>query len=302
MGASSSTLSQVSVGFPSKPELVSAIARFEASATEAEVSHATAERRADLYEQLGELYQDAAMYLKAEDAFTRAVTLLRTGPQDKLAAAKEQLGLLDVQMGKIKEAEKQQMESLHLRERLGDHAGTALSWRDLAAVYSAEHNYKKSVEYAQRAMDAIGNDATVAPAARIEILEIRGFASCGAGDCAEAIPFLQRAVALAKASYGADSLPVALNTYVLGYVCWHGGDLEGAARWMGEGTSRMKAELGWGHPMYIGAMRQYAGFLRERGRVEEAEVAEQVVRHADTVVDARSLTGMAGAIQTAGLR
>jgi len=59
---------------------------------------------------------------------------------------------------------------------------------------------------------------------------------------------------------------------------------------MKRGTDRMKAERGWGHAFYMGAMEQYAKLLRQRGEVEAASAAQRETRQAADVVDARSFT------------
>ena len=71
---------------------------------------------------------------------------------------------------------------------------------------------------------------------------------------------------------------------------------------MARGTARMKVDLGWGHAVYINVMSDYAQFLRERGQLEAAAVAQREVRQAQSVVDVRSLAGRSGEVGAAGLR
>jgi tetratricopeptide (TPR) repeat protein len=212
------------------------------------------------------------------------------------------LGQLYIAMKRYKDAEKAQLEALRIREQMKDRIGEVLTWKELTAVYVAEKNYKKASDYAQRAMDAVGNDAKVNDMEQIEIRQALGYALCGAGQCARALPVMQDALDRSKAAYGADSLPVGIAEYMLGYVYWHGGDPENGGRWMSVGTARMKVDLGWGHAVYLNAMRHYASFLRERGQLEAAAVAERELRMADAAVDARSLTGRTEGIRPAGLR
>jgi hypothetical protein len=95
---------------------------------------------------------------------------------------------------------------------------------------------------------------------------------------------------LAKGGFGAESLPVALARYHLGYAYWQNGDMSAAEVWMEQGTEGMRAQFGWGHPIYLDAMQQYATFLRQRGQLEAASTAEREVKRAESVVDARSFT------------
>jgi len=65
-----------------------------------------------------------------------------------------------------------------------------------------------------------------------------------------------------------------------GYPYRHGGVFFGLAYWRSanfsfeagqhreQGTAIMKEQLGWGHPAYLNALKQYAQFLRKSRRAE----------------------------------
>ncbi len=86
-------------------------------------------------------------------------------------------------------------------------------------------------------------------------------------------------------------MPVGLGFFQLGVAYWRTGDKDDAAIWMRQGAERMKKDLGWGHPLYIDALRQYSKFLREQGRVEVATELEREIHKADAVVDVSAMTG-----------
>ena len=67
--------------------------------------------------------------------------------------------------------------------------------------------------------------------------------------------------------------------------------MDDAAEWMGRGINRMKVDMGWGHPLYVNSVNQYALFLRKQGQMEAADSAQREVRQAQSVVDVRSFTG-----------
>ena len=117
------------------------------------------------------------------------------------------------------------------------------------------------------------------------------FSLCGVGECSKAIPLLKQAADLAENSFGPESLSTGVGQYLLGYAYWQNGNMDEAAGWMERGTTRLKADLAWGHPVYVDAMRQYARFLEERGQTEAATDARRQVRPAESVVDAQALTG-----------
>jgi hypothetical protein len=37
------------------------------------------------------------------------------------------------------------------------------------------------------------------------------------------------------------------------------------------GTTEMKEQLGWGHPTYVAALKQYRSLLAQRGKAAEAD-------------------------------
>jgi tetratricopeptide (TPR) repeat protein len=281
--------------FPDKPELLRRIEVWEALARKAEARHADTASLVKIYSGLGTLYEYAAMYPKAEDAVQREVSLLRTGPQDQLADALGHLATLHVAMGESREAEKEQLGALRVRESVRDPVGTALTWNDLADFYVHQRQFKKALEYAQKAMDVLADSPKVSTDARIAVRQSMAYALCGNHECGRAIPLLKEVVAMSKDTYGADSLQVGMANFLLGYISWQNRDMVNAAELMRRGTDRMKVDLGWGHKLYVNAMAEYARFLRQSGEVESAEAAEREVRKAQSVVDAGSFTASTSA-------
>jgi hypothetical protein len=190
----------------------------------------------------------------------------------------------------VREAEKEHMEALKVRESIGDPVGIALTWTDLASIYVQERQYKKAVDFGQRSLAVLGDNPNVTPTDRIAVRQILGTALCESHDCGRAIPMLKDAVDLASRNFGADSLSVAITSYVLGYAYWRSGDIVDARASMERGMVRIKADLGWGHPLYVKSMNTYARVLRAQGQLEAAATVESEARAASGVVDARSLT------------
>ena len=182
------------------------------------------------------------------------------------------------------------MEALKVRESIGDPVGIALTWTDLASIYVQERQYKKAVDFGQRSLAVLGDNPNVTPTDRIAVRQILGTALCESHDCGRAIPMLKDAVDLASRNFGADSLSVAITSYVLGYAYWRSGDIVDARASMERGMVRIKADLGWGHPLYVKSMNTYARVLRAQGQLEAAATVESEARAASGVVDARSLT------------
>ncbi len=274
-----------------RAELLKVIAQYEGVARRAEAQHYTDPSMVKVYTELGGMYYDVAMFPKAEDAMRQAIAMLRqNGPQDQLAAEIGHLAELHIATRRTREAEKDHLEALKIRESIGDPVGLALTWTDLASLYVEERQYKKAVDFGQRSYAIIGNNPQVTPTDRVAIRQILGTALSETHDSMRAIPMLKDAVAIAESSFGADSLSAGIASYVLGNGYWRSGDLVDAGTWMQRGTERMKCDLGWGHPAYVDAITNYAKFLRARGQMEAAATMEREVKQANSIVDARSLT------------
>jgi tetratricopeptide (TPR) repeat protein len=285
---SSAVSPEPAFSFLSKDELLRRIALYESAARRAEASHLADADQLKIYTNLGNAYLDAAMYPKAEEAMRRTIALLRRGSQPALAEEINQLALVHLAMQDLKQAEKDQLDALRVREAVGDPIGIALTWNDLAALYIKERHFSQGLDYAQRAMNVLGDNPAVLPADRIAIHQTLALALCGVHQCLQAIPLLKASLEIARTSFGADSLSFGIGAFQLGYAYWQNGQMDQAVEWMQRGTVQMKIDWGLGHEVYINAVQQYAKLLRQRGQTESAQAAEREVRQAQAVVDARS--------------
>jgi len=275
-----------------KAELLRRIDLYEAALRKPEMAaHSDDASLAKVYASLGACHLEVAMYPKAEDAMRRAIALVRHGSQATLVEEIGQLAVLHVAVGDLKQAEKDQMEAIEIREQIGDPIGIALTWNDLAGLYVRERQFSKALDYAQRAMAVLASNPGVRSDDRIASQQTLAYALCGMHQCDRAIPLLQQALSLAYDNFGIDSLAVGVSTYLLGYAYWQNGQMDEAADYMQAGIERMKKDWAWGHPLYVKSVGQYAKFLRKRGQIESAALEERELRHMASNVDARSFTG-----------
>jgi tetratricopeptide (TPR) repeat protein len=274
-----------------KAELLRLIDLYEAALRKPELGHSDDTSLAKVYTSLGNCYVEVAMYLKAEDAMNHAIALLRHGSQTGLADEISQLAVVHISTGDLKQAEKDQMEALHIREQIGDSVGIAISWNDVASLYIRERQFSKALDYAQRAMAVLASNPGVPADDRISIRNTLAYALCGRRQCERAIPLLEESLELARENFGADSLAFGVDSYLLGYAYWQNGRMDEAADWMQRGIERMKKNWGWGQTLYVRAVEQYAKFLRQRGQTESAGLEERELRHMTETVDARSFVG-----------
>jgi tetratricopeptide (TPR) repeat protein len=294
---------QLRESIPNRAELRSRIAMYEATARKAESDHASDVSVAKLYSSLAVLYDVAAMYGQSEAAFEHAISLLRHDPKssDQLAENIDCLGSLHALMGKQRQAEKEELEALKLRQSLGDSLEIARSWNSLSGLYLREGKYATARDFAQRALDEFVVNTQANVADRISSRLNVSTALCFTKDCPSAIPLLKDAVDLAKATYRPNDSYIGIGDFLLGYAYWKAGEQSGAAEYMKQGTAIMKEKLGGEHPTYLKAMSAYARFLRDTRRIEDAESVEREIRMAEAVVDVHSIQTN-GALSLAGLR
>lgn len=243
------------------------------------------------YSELGILYMDVGMGLKAEDAFRRAIALLKDGPQDQLANEVEQLAVLQTGMGEYREAEKTEIQALAIRQALADPVDIALSESAIAGIYDVERKFTKARNHAEKAYDVLADRTDVTAQDRIEVWHTLGLALTGLHDCDRGIGVLKDALEMARNSPGWGDASLGYSEYMLGIGYWHRGDRDHAAVWLQRGTTDLRAEFGWNRATYVYAMRQYALFLRQYGQADSAASAEAVVHQAESVVDASTLAG-----------
>jgi hypothetical protein len=289
---------------PTRAVLLQRISVYEAAAKEAEAAGASDDTVAKVYAQLASFYEEAGMYSQSEVALGHAVTLLRRNAESssQLATNINYLGMLHAEMGKMREAEREELEALRLRQNAGDSLEIARSWNALSAFYFKERKYAPSRDLAQRALDEFSRDKQADVIDRISSRLNLSLALCYMKECPSAIPVLKDTIAISKIAFKPTDFPVGEGEFLLGFAYWKSGDVAGANEYMEEGTSMMKAQLGWGHPAYLNALGQYARFLRENRRVEDAEAIERQIRRAEGVVDVHSIQTRDGTDSLAGLR
>jgi tetratricopeptide (TPR) repeat protein len=294
----------VSVGGEYKQELLHRIALEEATVRQAEGAHASSVVLSRIYLQLGLLYQDVARWESSEQVLKHAVSLLQhtSVPTDDLAAALGHLGSLHVEMGKLRDSEKEELEALKIRQELGNQLQIARSRSDLATLYLVKQKFEKARDFARLALAEFDTNEQAGTVDKISIRFALAEALCSIKDCPSAIPVLKVAMAEAKATLRPDDFPIGLSDFLLGYAYWKSGDMAEAEEHLERGTTLMSAQLGWGHPAYLRVLKCYAMFLHENQNVEAANVVERRIRQAESVVDVHSMQTSQAMFGFAGVR
>jgi tetratricopeptide (TPR) repeat protein len=286
-----------------KQKLMRRIALEEAAVRQAESAHATNVELSKTYMRLGVSYSDAAQWERSEAMIGHSVSLLRQTPVagGDLATAITQLASVHIVMGKVRESEREDEEALRLREGLGDPLQIARSRSDLAILYMAKHKYEKARDFARQAEAEFVTDGRANISDRMTARFTLSEALCSLKECSSVIPLLKATLEEAKATIGPDAFPLALSTFLLGYAYWKSGDMFEAEEYLKRGTAQMYAQLGWGHPAYLKALKCYAQFLHENRQVEAANVVERQIRQAEAVVDVHSIQTAQGMFGVDGL-
>jgi tetratricopeptide (TPR) repeat protein len=291
-------------GLPSKQEVERQVARFEDAIRVRESAHASDQVLARIYMQVGLWYEDLAVWNRSEADLEHAVFLFRraSASNEELATALSNLGSMHVARGNLRDGEKEEMEALRLRQENKDSLQIARSESDLAALYLAQHKFEKAKDAAERSLHEVITNGRADNVDRTYGRYVYSMALCSTNNCPQAISVLKDAVADAKATMQPADFPIGYGEFFLGFAYWRSGDSASAAQYMGEGTTLMKEQLGWGHPIYLSALGRYAQFLRESQRGEEAKVIQREIQRAEAVVDVRTLETKASAFSFASLR
>lgn len=291
-------------GINFRQQLMHRVAVEEEALRQKESAHVGNVELGRAYEQLGLSYQSAVAWERAEGALKHAVSLL--GPpsaaNEDLAGALSYLGNLHIMMGKLRESEKEELEALKLRQDLGDPLLVARSWNDLAVLYLKKQKFEKTIDFGRRAEAEFVKNGKADPLDRISVRLALAEALCSLKDCASTIPMLKATLQEATAKLAPEELPVGFGDFLLGYAYWKSGEISLAGEYLERGTRLMSLRLGWGHPAYLNALKQYANFLRENQRIEAANVVERQIRQTEAVVDVHSIQTSQGMFGANGLR
>jgi tetratricopeptide (TPR) repeat protein len=254
---------------------------------DAETAVASAPGRGDglVWLRLATYYQDAARYEDAERANRQAIKLLKTKDHRMYATALDHMGAMFVERGKFAKAEPLERKALAIREDQNDPTAIGTSYMHLAMLHYGRHDLAGAEADAEMAASLLAPEHTktkasgATPEEQMTALIDLSLIRCVRGECAGTIHDLDRALRLAHANYPTESVPVGFLDFLLGYAGWKSGDESSATELMGRGIGEMEKDMGWGHPTYLAALKQYRTLLSERGReAEAAEIGERIAK------------------------
>jgi tetratricopeptide (TPR) repeat protein len=232
------------------------------------------------------LYQDAARYDDAERAFCKATALLKTADGERYADALDGMGVMYVELGKYTKAEVLERKALATRQGEQNAVALGRSYMHLSLVAYGKHDMRGAEADAEMAVSLLARERSseahtekASPEEQMSALIDLALIRCAEGQCGAATHDLERAMHLATANYPANSVPVGFVHFLLGYAHTKNGNAQNGVALMKMGIEEMKSQMGWGHPTYIAALREYRSALLKAGREAEGnELGDSIAK------------------------
>jgi tetratricopeptide (TPR) repeat protein len=247
----------------------------------AEQQHASTLQQAVLWVQLALDYHLGAEFLKAEDAYLRALHLLKNVPSARAeyAYTLDNLSSLYLIYGRLDDAESVRKQAIKVRQKLGDPAQYAESEVHLADIVIRRRQYKKAERLALKGLQTMESSLNPPTGGVFSALITLTYARCSRGQCGEGLMNAKQAVAFANKNFESEPVANGFALEALGFAEWKTGALQDGERAMLQAIQILRAGLSPTDPRLAGAMSQYQSFLIEAHRPAEAqEIHEEVTR------------------------
>jgi tetratricopeptide (TPR) repeat protein len=247
----------------------------------AEQKHLPEAQQGALWEQLGLDYQAATEFLKAEEAYNRALQLLRTAPSARAeyASTLDDLASLYLIYGRLEDAERARKQALRVRQKLGNPTESAVSEEHLADIALARHQFKRAERLALRGLEGMESSSNPPRMGMLSAYMTLTYARCLRGHSGEGLINAEQTVAFANKNFESESVPRGFALETLGFAEWKSGAKQDGERAMLQGIQILRTKLAPADPRLAGALLQYRAYLIEANRQAEAqEIHEQVTR------------------------
>jgi tetratricopeptide (TPR) repeat protein len=304
MGLLSSTLLR------SQPPLrVESTQTLQANIQSAVQQNASSEQLGTLWLTLADRYQDRFEVEKAEDAYARAIRLLRdTSSQSQYAESLDGMGNVYGASGRLKESRKFLTKSLDIYRSLNDEANIARLHVELGAELLAEYKYRKAetestaaLEYFESAPKPDVSDMSTA-------YLIRSRATCGQGRCRFALDDLSRAHSVDLNRFQENSIEMISLWMVQGEVQMQAGLQADGDQSMNEALRLAQSRTDLPRPYFVAlelaVLRAQRNSLKAAHRKQEAKQVEyQIARiEADAPAACTGCTVSAVSLMSPGMR
>jgi tetratricopeptide (TPR) repeat protein len=247
----------------------------------AEQQHRAPFQQAVLWVQLALEYHVESEFLKAEDAYLRALHLLKNAPSARAeyAFTLDNLSSLYLIYGRLDDAERARKQAIKVRRKLGDPAGYAESEVHLADIAMMRRQYKKAERLSQQGLQTMKSSTDPPKAGVLAAFITLTYEQCSQGHCGEGLMNAKQSVAFANKNFEPESAADGFALETLGFAEWKSGALEDGGRAMQQAIQILRTRRPATDPRVAGAMLQYQSYLIEAHRpVEAQEIHEQVTK------------------------
>ena len=246
-----------------------------------EQQHLPPAHQAVLWEQLALEYHVSTEFQKAEDAYLRALHLLKTAPFAKLeyASTLDNLSSLYLIYGRLDDAESARKQAIKVRQKLGTPADTGESEIHLADIAIMRHQFKKAERLTLHGLQLMESSLDPPRVGVLSAFITLTYARCYRGHCEEGLTNAKQAVAFANKNFDSGSAAEGFALETLGFAEWKSGAPQDGERSMLQSIQLLRTRLAPADPRLAGALSQYRAYLTEAHRSAEAqEIGEQVTR------------------------
>jgi tetratricopeptide (TPR) repeat protein len=246
-----------------------------------EQQHLPPAQQGILWEQLALEYHVSTEFQKAEDAYLRALHLLKTAPsaRSEYAFALDNLSSLYLIYGRLDDAESARKQAIKVRQKLGAPADNAESEVHLADIALVRHQFKKAERLALNGLRLMESSSSSSRAGILSAFITLTYARCSRGHCEEGLMNAKQAVAFANKNFESESAAHGFALETLGFAEWKSGSPQDGERDMLQSIQILRTGLAPADPRLAGALLQYQSYLVEAHRPAEAqEIREQVSR------------------------
>jgi tetratricopeptide (TPR) repeat protein len=246
--------------------------------------HATDEELGKLWGQLASDYLHEMDVPRAEEAYNRALKLLRgsVAARPYYATALDGLGGLYLLKGQMVESENCGRKALAIFNEEGDRKNMDILYGNLAITLLKEGKYKEAEKEATKAIEGMLGQAK-SDADLTSALIARGYARCFQRRCKEGLSDAEQAVDIIRAVVRPNPVAATTSWDALGYMEWKTGDLAGADENMRKALQILSETNDLPYPVLatarIVALNHYQQFLNETHRKAEARhVGDEMAR------------------------
>jgi tetratricopeptide (TPR) repeat protein len=246
-----------------------------------EKQHLPPEQQGVLWEQLALEYHVATEFQKAEDAYLRALHLLKDAPSARAdyAFTLDNLSSLYLIYGRLDDGESARKQAIKVRGKLGTPAENGESEVHLADLAIVRHQYKKAERLALRGLQMMESSSNPPKTGILSAFITLTYSRCSRGHCEEGLKNAKQAVAFANTHFESQSAAQGFALETLGFAEWKSGSPQDGETTMLRSIQLLRTRLAPADPRLAGALLQYQSYLVEAHRPAEAqEIRDQITR------------------------